>query len=209
MLHRYEGTILNNLKRLLQEWHSFFGVYIAGWFLVMLATWLIGALYPLLMKSVFNLSYSMSSIYYASGAVIGIFIYTPAGTLGKKIGNGWVVIIGTAMTFISIAALAILSYVKTGANQWLVPTMYFLIPIAWSPLIVGGTAWAAQLATFKEGEALGTFNATSAVAAVIAAFTAGLMAHKFGYSMILILAGSASLLGLLCFIPLLSRAKKA
>jgi MFS family permease len=208
MLHRYEGTIVNNLKRLLQEWHSVFGIYIAGWFLVMLATWLIGALYPLLMKSVFNLSYSMSSIYYASGAVIGIFVYTPAGTLGKKIGNGWVVIIGTAMTFISIAALAVLSYINSGANQWLVPVMYFLIPIAWSPLIVGGTAWAAQLATFKEGEALGTFNATSAVAAVIAAFTAGLMAHKFGYSTILLIASSASLLGLLCFIPLMSRAKK-
>jgi DHA1 family tetracycline resistance protein-like MFS transporter len=208
MLHRYEGTISNNLKRLYQEWRSPFGVYIVGWFFVMLATWLIGALYPLLMKSAFNLSYGMSSMYYALGAVVGIFVYTPAGTLGKRIGNGWVVIIGTVMTLVSIAALATLSYVNSGFNQWLVPVMYILIPIAWSPLIVGGTAWAAQLATFEEGEALGTYNATSAVAAVIAAFTAGLMAHKFGYSMILIIAGGTSLLGLICYIPLMSRIKK-
>jgi predicted MFS family arabinose efflux permease len=208
ILHRYEGTISNNLKRLYQEWHSQFGVYIVGWFFVMLATWLIGALYPLLMKSAFNLSYSMSSVYYAAGAVIGIFAYTPAGTLGKKIGNGWIVIIGTVMTLVSIAALATLSYINSGFNQWLVPVMYVLIPIAWSPLIVGGTAWVAQLATFEEGEALGLYNATTAVAAVIAAFTAGLLAHKFGFSMILVIASGSSLLGLLFFIPLLFQIKK-
>ncbi len=206
ILHRYEGTISNNMKRLYQEWRSVFGVYITGWFFVMLATWLIGALYPLLMKSAFDLSYSMSSLYYALGAVIGIFAYTPSGTLGKRIGDGWVVIIGTVMTLISFAALATLAYVHSGFNQWLVPVMYILIPIAWSPLIVGGTAWAAQLATFEEGEALGSFNATTAVAAVVAAFAAGLLAHKFGYGMILIIAAGTSLLALVCFIPLMAQA---
>ena len=88
MLHRYEGTVASSLKRLVTEWRSVFGVFIEGWFFIMLATWLIGALYPLLTKSAFNLSYSMSSLYYALGAVIGIFAYTPSGTLGKKIGEG-------------------------------------------------------------------------------------------------------------------------
>ena len=86
--------------------------------------------------------------------------------------------------------------------------MYILIPIAWSPLIVGGTAWTAQLATFQEGEALGAFNAITAVAAVIAAFAAGLLAKNFGYGMVLIIGSAASLLALSCFIPLLSRANK-
>ena len=209
ILHRYEGTISKSLQHLLQEWRSKFGIYIAGWFFVMLSTWLIGALYPLLMKSAFNLSYSMSSLYYASGAVIGIFAYTPSGTLGKRIGDGWIVIIGTIMTAISVAALATLAHIQSGFNQWLVPVMYILIPIAWSPLIVGGTAWAAQLATFEEGEALGSYNATTAVAAVIAAFAAGLLAHKFGYGMILVIATVASLLALLCFIPLMTSTKRS
>jgi predicted MFS family arabinose efflux permease len=108
------------------------------------------------------------------------------------------------MTLISVAALAALAYVHSGVNQWLVPVMYILIPVAWSPIIVGGTAWAAQLATFEEGEALGSFNATSAVAAVIAAFAAGLLAHKFGYGMILVIAACTSFLALLCFIPLVA-----
>jgi MFS family permease len=207
-LHRYEGAVWKSLRRLFQEWRSRFGVYIAGWFFVMLATWLIGALFPLLMKGAFNISYSRSALYYAFGAVIGIFAYTPSGTLGKRIGDGWVVIIGTIMTVISLAALSTLAYLHSGLNQWLVPVMYILIPIAWSPLIVGGTAWAAQLATFEEGEALGSYNATTAVAAVVAAFGAGLLAHNFGYGMILVVATVASVLAVVCFIPLLSSAKR-
>lgn len=209
ILHRYEGTISENLKRLPQEWHSKFGIYIAGWFFVMLATWLIGALFPLLMKSAFNISYSMSSLYYAFGAVIGIFAYTPSGMLGKRIGDGWVVIVGTTMTAISVAGLASLAYIHSSLNHWLVPIVYILIPIAWSPLIVGGTAWAAQLATFEEGKSLGAFNATTAIAAVIAAFAAGSVAHKFGYGIILVVATIASLLSLVFFTPLLFSAKKS
>jgi len=209
ILNRYEGAVLNSIKHLFKEWHSKFGIYIVGWFFVMLTTWLIGALFPLLMKGAFNISYTMSSLYYAVGAVIGIFVYTPSGTLGRKIGDGWVVIIGTAMTLVSVAGLATLTYLHSGLNQWLVPIVYILIPIAWSPLIVGGTAWAAQLATFAEGEALGSYNATTAVAAVIAAFTAGLVAHNFGYGMVLIIGAVASLLALSCFIPLLPSTKRA
>jgi DHA1 family tetracycline resistance protein-like MFS transporter len=209
ILNRYEGAVLNSLRHLFKEWRSKFGIYIVGWFFVMLTTWLIGALFPLLMKGAFNISYTMSSLYYALGAIIGIFVYTPSGTLGEKIGDGWVVIIGTTMTLVSVAGLATLKYLHSDLNQWLVPIVYILIPIAWSPLIVGGTAWTAQLATFAEGEALGAYNATTAVAAVIAAFTAGLVAHNFGYGMVLIIGAVASLLALSCFIPLLSSAKRA
>lgn len=99
-------------------------------------------------------------------------------------------------------------YVHSGLNQWLVPVVYILIPIAWSPLIVGGTAWAAQLATFEEGEALGCYNAMTAIAAVIAAFAAGVVAHQFGYVTVLIIGAIASVVALLCFIPLLFSGKK-
>lgn len=207
-LHRYEGAVAKDLKRVLYEWHSRFSLYLAGWFFVMLTTWLIGALYPLLMKGAFNISYSMSSLYYALGATIGIFVYMPSGALGKRIGDGWVVVIGTIMTVVSVVALTALTYVHSGFNQWLVPIVYILIPIAWSPLIVGGNAWTAKLATVEEGEALGSFNATTAIAAVISAFTAGLIAYNFGYGMVLIVGAVSSLLALSCFIPLLLSKKR-
>ena len=208
MLHRYEGTVLTIGKRLVSEWRSKFGLYIIGWFLIMLTTWLIGVLYPLLMKSAFNIPYSLSALYYATGAIIGIFIYMPSGELGKRIGDGWVVTLGTGMTLISVSGLAILSYINTGFNQVLVPVIYVLIPIAWSPLIVGGTSWAAELATFEEGEALGLYNATTAVAAVIAAFAAGLVANHFGYGVILVIGSIACILSLPCFLPLIFLSKK-
>ena len=209
-LHHYEGTVLNNLKRVPKELGSSFSLLITGWFFVMLPTWLVGALFPLLMKGAFGISYKMSSLYYALGATIGIFAYMPSGTLGKKIGDGWVVAIGTIMTLVAVAGLAMLSYVHHSFNQWLVPLVYILIPIAWSPLIVGGNAWTAKLATFEEGEALGIFNATTAVASVISAFTAGVVAHKFGFSMVLVIGTASSVLALLCFLPLLySQRKKA
>jgi len=209
-LHHYEGTVSKNLKRVPHELRSTFSIYIAGWFFVMLPTWLVGALYPLLMKGAFNISYQMSSLYYALGATIGIFAYMPSGNLGKRIGDGWVVTIGTIMTLVSVAGLATLSHVHFSFNQWLVPLVYILIPIAWSPLIVGGNSWTAKLVTFEEGEALGIFNATTAVASVVSAFTAGLVAHKFGFSMVLTIGAVSSILALSCFIPLLySQRKKA
>lgn len=205
MLNVYEQTALNILNRELREWISPFGLYIAGWFLVMLATWLMGVLFPLLMKEAFSISYRSSSLYYAAGAAVGIFAYEPSGTLGEKIGDGWVVTIGTLLTVVSLTGLSIFAYVNTGYNPWLVPMVYILIPIAWSPLIVGGTAWTAQLATFEEGEALGYFNAASAVSSVIAAFAAGYLAHRFSYRMILVAAAISSFAGLLLFIPLLAK----
>ena len=168
----------------------------------MLATWLLGTLFPLVMKDSLNVSYRMSSLYYAIGAAIGVFAYEPSGTLGNKIGDGWVVAIGTIMTLGSFAGLTFLAYAKTGLNVWLIPFLYIPIPIAWSPLMVGGTAWAAQLATVKEGEALGFFNAATSISSVISAFGAGLLGHILGYGSILLVAMISSALALACFLGL-------
>lgn len=48
----------------------------------------------------------------------------------------------------------------------------------------------------------------TAMAAVIAAFAAGVVAHNFGYVMVLIIGAVASIVALVCFIPLLFSAKR-
>ncbi len=206
LLGKYEGSILTGLSRLHKQWFSAFGLFLAGWFFVMLATWLLGTLFPLVMKDALNVSYRLSSLYYAIGAAIGIFAYAPSGTLGNKIGDGWVVGIGTIMTLASFVGLTFFAYTKTGLT-WLIPLVYIPIPIAWSPLMVGGTAWAAQLATVKEGEALGFFNAVTSVSSVISAFAAGFLGHSLGYGSVLLVAMISSVLSLLCFIPLIFKKK--
>lgn len=208
LLAQYEVSGLKAAKHMKTEWFSAFGLFILGWFFVMLATWLLGTLFPLVMKDALHVSYRLSSLYYAIGAAIGIFAYAPSGTLGKKIGDGWVVAIGTVMTVGAFVGLAFLAYVKTGMNAWLIPFVYIPIPIAWSPLMVGGTAWTAQLATVKEGEALGLFNATTSVSCVISAFGAGLLGHNLGYGSILLVAMISSGLALACFLGLVVTKKK-
>ncbi len=207
ILSKYEAKFFSSIKKMTVEWRSPFGLFILGWFFVMLATWLLGTLFPLVMKDALGVSYRMSSIYYGIGAAIGIFAYAPSGTLGKKIGDGWVVAIGAVMTIGSLCAMTFLSYVRTGENAWLIPLVYIPIPIAWSPLMVGGTAWAAQLADFEEGEALGFFNAATAVSSVISAFGAGLIGHYLGYGSVLLVGAISAIASLACFIILLMRNK--
>ncbi|MFP4332221.1 MAG: hypothetical protein ACLFQJ_02895 [Campylobacterales bacterium] len=50
---------------------------------------------------------------------------------------------------------------------------FMLIPASWSPLIVGGTAWSVGLSSLNQGETLGIFNSTLALACVISALGAG------------------------------------
>jgi MFS transporter, DHA1 family, tetracycline resistance protein len=205
----YHAALGQVLARLKKDGCSTFGLFIAGWFFIMLATWLLGILFPLLMKEALGLSYRLSSLYYGIGAFIGIFAYAPSGTLGEKIGDGWVVMIGAVMSVVALTGMAVMAYVDTGINAWLLPPVYMLIPIAWSPLMVGGNAWTAQLATGPEGEALGSFNAALAISSVLAAFGSGLIAHHFGYKMLLVFAAASSVVAVLIFLPLLGRAGKA
>lgn len=207
ILTKYYATMRKSAQRLAAEWFSSYGLFIVGWFFVMLATWLLGTLFPLVMKDALNVSYRMSSIYYAIGAAIGIFAYAPSGTLGKKIGDGWVVLIGIAMTLVSLTCMTMLSYWNTGFNKWIIPFVYIPIPIAWSPLMVGGTAWAAQLASFEEGEALGFFNAATAISSVISAFGAGLLGHHLGYGTVLLAGACSSAVSVVCLLPLLFKRK--
>jgi MFS family permease len=207
MLTHYEGDLKHVLKIMSNEWFSVFGMFIVGWFFIMLATWLLGVLFPLVMKNALGISYRLSSLYYGVGAAIGIFAYAPSGLLGEKIGNGWVVMIGALMSVVSLVGLSILAYVDTGINAWIIPPVYVLVPIAWSPLMVGGTAWAAQLAPCEEGEALGLFNSALAISSVIAAFGGGLIAHHFSYPLVLVAGAVSSIISVICFAPLLGKAK--
>lgn len=209
MLHQYETLFSKEAGQVLLFWKTAFGLYLLSWFLVMLGTWLVYNLYPLLMQSSFGIDASLSSIYYAVAAGIGIFFYAPSGTLGHKIGDGPVVMIGTLMSLVSAGGMAVLAFAPSSMNVWLAPTFFILMPVAWSPLIVAGTALTAQLATFEEGAAVGIFNATTAIGSVVAAFGAGLVAQYFGYNTVLALAALLMLLGAAVLLPVIRLGKEA
>ncbi|MFO7817120.1 MAG: MFS transporter [Thermodesulfobacteriota bacterium] len=181
ILHTYEQNLPHRMEEIKQIYKSPFALYILAWFCIMFSNWVIYNLYPLFMHDVYGISAGTSSLFYAIGAGIGIFAYAPSGTLGKKIGSGWVVMIGGLMSVAGLTALTGLAFYQTGINDWLVPLFFFLLPVAWSPLIVAGTDYTAELSTLAQGTAVGIFNATTAVASLLSAFAAGLLADILGY----------------------------
>lgn len=206
--HHYEKILSEDLTRIAKEAKTPFGVLIMSWFLTMLGTWLIYNLYPLLMKSAYSIDAGPSSAYYALAAFLGIFAYAPSGLLGEKIGDGKVVMIGTVATLISQTGLAFLAFVDTGINAWLVPAFFILQPVAWSPLIVAGTAFAAQLTDMNEGAAVGLFNATTAIASVLSALGAGLLAEYFSYKSVPLVGAVLCVAGVVTLMPIINKGEK-
>lgn len=198
-VHHHFGSA-EHFLRVVTELKTRYGRFIISWFLAMLSMWLIFNLYPLLMQQTYGIGAFASSLYYAIGAFIGIFVYAPSGALGRKIGNGPVVLIAYAMMIISITGMAILAWTHSPQNTWLAPLFFLLTPIAWSPAIVAGTAYAAELANFEEGSAIGIYNAVTAISSVLAALGAGAIADSLGFSAVLILA---AVLGILGVVPLM------
>ena len=83
------------------------------------------------------------------------------------------------------------------------------MPIAWSPLIVGGTGLAGKLAPMEEGEAMGIFNATTAVASVLSVIGAGQLAHRFGFGVVPVVAALVVVASIVLAVPLLATRRPA
>ncbi len=205
--HRYQIITTIAMRDFIRGIVGRFGLLLLSWFLVTLGMWLFMNLYPLLMEKSYNISAGISSTYYAVFATVGAFVYAPSGILGRRIGNALVVFVGIVMLFVSLLGLAILCYI--GETEWwlLVPAAFAMIPIAWSPLIVGGTAFASELTPFSQGEGLGLFNASFALSSVIAAVLAGFIAHRWDYPTVTLVATVFAGVGMLIFLPLLAKSR--
>ena len=80
--------------------------------------------------------------------------------------------------------------------------IFLFIVLAWSLLSVSSTALVAALSTRSEGEAMGVFNAVTALSGVIGAALGGWLAEAWGYGAVPVMgiAGTAS--GLLLMLRL-------
>ncbi|KIX10970.1 MFS transporter [Dethiosulfatarculus sandiegensis] len=204
-LHLSHSISIKGIKHLIDEWDGPFGIFILSWFVTMLGTWMVYNLFPLLMESLYGVDAGMSSLAYAIAATLGIFAYAPSGVIAEKIGDGPVVLIGILMTLVSMVGMAVLAYVDTGMNWWLSQVVFISMPVAWSPLIVAGTAYTAQLATMPEGNALGVFNSSTAVASVLGALAAGWLSDAWGYGVVMIGACVLTVAGLFVLVVCLKK----
>ncbi len=198
-LGHYHPGVLKSLGRLHKVVFNRFGLFLLSWFLVMAGSWLVYNLYPLLMRESYATRPLLSSLYFAAGAAIGAFLYAPSGTWARRFGNGRVLMLGNLMSLLSLTGMAALLLAPEPIRFYGAPVAYVLLPMAWSPLIVAGTAITGTLAPMPEGEAMGLFNAATALASVLGALGAGAVATLVGYDAIIIigaaLVGVATLAG--------------
>jgi MFS family permease len=81
-------------------------------------------------------------------------------------------------------------------HVWFALLCVIVVILSWSLLSVSGTASTAQLSRGGEGEGMGLFNATTALAGVTGAALGGWVAERWGYHMVLSLPVVGIALGL-------------
>lgn len=154
------------------------------WLIALLAPAPVYAMYPLLMKKVFMVSTSESSLVYSISTAIGIFIFILAGKISKKKSAGF--------TFNSGITLYLISFVFMLAGIY--TKLYFLgiigfvvMILSWSFISTGMNISVVEIAEeSKRGEALGIANSLQSIDNVIGGAAGGFIVNAIGYPVVLI-----------------------
>lgn len=206
-LSRHMHNIQYFFKNFPQALHSLFALYLTAWLAIMFGNWLIYNLYPLLMNSVFHMNASSSSLYFAIGSTFAVPACPISGWLANKIGEGLVMILGILMSLVASLGMFLLACYPVPADIYLVPITFMFLPVAWSPLIIVGTAMVTKLTNLTEGESIGVFTAATAMASLVAALAAGFLADNLGFIYVLLLSSCFTVLSLILIIILRMRIK--
>ncbi|MEM0967077.1 MAG: MFS transporter [Verrucomicrobiota bacterium] len=209
VVRHYEHFSLDGFFGGLSKLFSKYVLWITSWFFLMIGFWMIMNFLPLMMKSNYGITAAQSSLCYGIAATIGIFLYAPSGSWSEKIGSSRVVLVGAIGLIISNVSLVLLIPAPSVLQMILVPLSFGILPIAWSPLIVGGSALAGELAEFSQGAAMGIFNAAMAVASVGAAVVGGFIAQEYSYGMVTTVASVAAVAGTVLLVPLLGKSARS
>ena len=187
---------LFRLKNLISLFKSLFLLYMTAWVFVMLGNWLIYNLYPLLMKSVFDVSTSMASLTFAIGATAAIPACPLSGWLANKIGEVWVLIIGMILSLIAGLGMFLCYLFPFTGAVYVASAAFICLPIAWSPLVIIGTALVTRMSSMSQGESMGIFTSATAGASLVAAIAAGYIADTLGFDMVLLISAIMTVISL-------------
>ncbi|MEJ2357203.1 MAG: MFS transporter, partial [Deinococcales bacterium] len=191
---------LAKLPRLARGGPSPFLVFLGGWFLGNLGGAALFSFYPLIMEHVFGLHTGAASWAFAGTAALGLALYGPAGSGAKRLGANAVYRAGLGVRLVALVFLALVGFTHLAMRGWLAIAGFGLVVLAWSLLGVAGSDLAAESSSLPQGEAMGLYAASGAVAAVVGSLLGGLVAALTGYAGLLWLA-SAFLLAALALTP--------
>ncbi len=175
---------LHSLSQLGSILHSRFGLFLAAWLLSFGGAATVFSQYPVLMQKVFGVSAGLSSLNFAVAAALGLALYSPAGLWSDTLGAQKVFRVGQGIRMITLAGMLALVFIHSTAAGWLALFAFLLIVLSWSLITVAGTALTARLTPVSEGEGMGIFNATTAIAGVAGAILGGWAAGQWGYTVL-------------------------
>ena len=190
-----------NLKTVVKAFRTPFGLFLLGFGLLTLASGLIFTPYPLLFQTLYAIQPAASAVIFGIGATIAILWYPLAGSLGKRLGdqslfNG--ALVARCLCFLAMTLLVLLT--NPVFKSSLAALSFVVMVNTWPFLSVAATVLVASLATMAEGEAMGIYNAFSAVMATIGALLSGLLAAQFGYA---VLPLGATVIGVIAIVVII------
>ncbi len=174
-----------------------FGLFLIAWLMAFAGPAAFFSQYPILMQKLYGVTPASSSVAFAIIAGLGLTLYTPAGVWSDQHGAARVLRISLGLRLFAFAGLLWLTFLPASGTTGLLALLAFAFVVwAWSLMNVSGTALAARLSPVGEGEGLGLFNATTAIAGVIGAALGGWAALLWGYNSIVTMALMGVTLGL-------------
>jgi MFS family permease len=174
-----------------------FGFFLVVWLVAFAGPAAVFSQYPILMQKLYGVDPAVSAIAFAIIAGLGLTLYSPAGRWSERFSGTRILRISIGLRWLAFAGLLSLALLHTGASIGPLALLAFAFVVwAWSLMSVSGTALAARLSPVGEGQGMGFFNATTAIAGVLGAVLGGWVAEAWGYSSILILALLGVTLGL-------------
>ncbi len=185
---------LHGARRLGDVLHTRFGRFLLSWFAVAFGVAAFFAYFPVAMQKAYSVAPALTSSVYAMTAAVALVLYSMGGQLSGHFGAGRVYRWSLMLRFLGFGLLLLVFFLPI-PRTLIALAGFVLIIIAWPLQSISGTTLTARLTPFSQGEAMGLFNASGAVATVMGTFLAGPLVHLIGYPSLSALALVGILLG--------------
>ena len=182
--HHLNLSALKNFEITLS---SSFGLFILSWFISSFGVAAFFAYFPLVMKSAYLVAPGLTSLIYAIAGGISIALYTGSTNLSGHFGVSTVYKWGILLRLTGFVIMLFLIFFKFPAMPFFASLAFAIIILSWPILSVTGTTLTAELAKVSEGEAMGLYNASAAIATVLGTFIGGALVSIAGFGAIPIL----------------------
>ncbi|MHB1515144.1 MAG: MFS transporter [Acidiferrobacteraceae bacterium] len=184
-LHHSHHLNLAGLRQLPRLLPTAFGRFLVSWFSLSFGVAAFFAYFPILLQQSYGLPASLTALTYAIAAGVGIVLYVQASRWCSRWGSDRVYRWSLVLRWAGFVTLFVLYFLPLPGKTAIALFGFACIVLAWPALSVSGTALAGRLSPLSEGEAIGLFNASTAIATISGTLAGGPLAATLGYAAVL------------------------